>query len=397
MSSNAHSSLDSRNAPHLASDTLPDASRANRRPPAFHPPRTAQSKHFHCFAVSGCTVCTASGDKVRVYRVGSTAHDGGHGDKLCSIAAEHGGKEVKITSLAFKPAHTAADTGRYLWCGTREGSLCEMDIVTATVTNVRHNLHTAPIVRIERQDHSMLSIDESGKICTWVPTQPGQLLYLTQQPVAQRVSLDKSTVVISVGAQLWACAGGNVSSTSLSSGSHPNSLSATVRSLGNSASASSSSPSNHQGIGSPPSSLLSSSPRSPPLAPGGLGPRIRIFNPFSITMPFNATSRPLTFTTEQSRLVGAITCGTVVPSQPHLVYLGHESGYVSVWDRSKMTCVRIQRLSSLGFTVIAGVGDHLWTGNRSGRISIYTCIDGSTSLAWKVVKSCEDSAMSRSS
>lgn len=92
-------------------------------------------------------------------------------------------------------------------------------------------------------------------------------------------------------------------------------------------------------------------------------------------------------TMEQSRLVGAVTCGTVVPSQPHLVYLGHESGYVSVWDRTKMNCVLIQRLSCLGFTAIAGVGDHLWTGNRSGRISIYTCVDGPASAAWKVLKS----------
>lgn len=360
-------------------DMLPDASRANRRPPNFFPPRTARSKHFHCFAVSGHTVCTASGDKVRVYRVGSTARNGETGDKMCSLAAEHGGKETKITSMAFRPGPAGASTtepSRFLWCGTREGSLCEMDIATATVVNTRHNVHTAAVVRLERAGSHMLSMDESGKICTWIPSQPGESLSLSQQPIAQRVALEKSTVVVSVGHQLWASSGGGGPSTQTAA------FSATVRSLGNS--------SHHTNgvgatVGSPPSSSLS--PLSPPSLASGAGPRIRIFNPFSITMPFNATSRPLTMSADTSRAVGAVTCGTVIPAQANLVYLGHESGYVSVWDRTKMSCLRVQRLSSLAFTAIVGVGEYLWTGNRSGRITIYTCQSGTGAQAWRVIKS----------
>lgn len=362
------------------SETLPDASRSNRRPPSFRPPRYAQSKHFHAFAVSGDTVCTSSGDKVRVYRVGSTARQT-EGDKLCSLVAEHGGKEAKVTSMAFRAGESE---GRYLWCGTKEGTLCEMDISQAVITSTRHNLHTGAIVLLERVQHRMLSMDESGKICVWLPQRDGTLS-LTQQPLAQRVSLDKSTVVLRLGEQLWACSG------SSSSSSGHSSTTTKAHGLASQISSTASAKAAVIGLGGHHSSA--SSKGSAGLAAAGAGIKIRIFNPFSETMPFNATSRPLTMSnidTASTSRVGLVTCGTVLSAQPDVVYLGHDSGHVSLWDRTRMVCLAVQRLSNLSFTAICGVGPRLWTGNRSGKITIYLPppIKGpGKDRPWKVLKS----------
>lgn len=362
----------------LLSEILPDTSRANRRPPSFDPPRYAQSKHFSCFAAWGHTVATASGDKVRIYRVGATARQTDGGDKLCSLAAEHGGKEVKITSMAFRPSGGNEPDGRYLWCGTREGSLCEMDIVQATVQSSKHNLHTAPVVILQRVGNGMLSVDESGKICIWLPPGgegSGGTLSLSQSPVAQRVSLEKATVLLALDTQLWACSGSALAQNSLTRSNHSHSLasaaSAKVAAVG---------------FGSSPTGSQSPSALAPPRKGAH---KIRIFNPFSTTSPFNATSRPLDMGSYGAAGVGAITCGAIVPERPDRVYLGHESGHVSVWDKVRMTCIGVQRLGALGLTAICVVNNVLWTGNRSGRITIYILPPDSqqSQQPWKVLKS----------
>ncbi|PWN26070.1 DNase I-like protein [Jaminaea rosea] len=305
-------------------DTLPDASRANRRPPFFSPRRYATSKHVTCSAVAGHTICLASGDKVRVYRVGPTATS--TSEKLCSLVAEKGGKEVKITTMAFRPDER--NEGRFLWCGTKEGQIWEMDIAHALVTNVRQNVHTAPVVLMERMGGDMLTMDESGKICIWSAAKEKGHLDLARQPVSQRIALEKTAVVLALGHQLWVCAGGG-------------------------------------GVGV----------TSPPLSASG---------------PFHATSRPIGLgdmaKASSSGPIGAISCGTLLQSDPSRAYLGHDSGHISVWDRKKMICVAVQKLNVLGFTALCGVGTFLWAGNRSGRITVYqpSYLEGQH---WQVIKS----------
>lgn len=365
-SSAAASSLAAQAQAALIADTLPDASRANRRPPSLEPRRQATLKHFTCAAVSGHTICLASGDKVRVYRVGSTALQGS--DKLCSLVAEKGGKEVKITTMAFRPDEV--DEGRYLWCGTKEGQIWEMDIAHALVVGVRQSVHTAAIVVMERLGPDLLTMDESGKICIW----SGKPLSLTSQPVSQRITLEKGSVVLALGHQLWVCAGGGGGGPGASGvGSPPMmAVSAGIQSASAAvAAAAGSHGSHHRASSHSPSPL-----------------RIKILNPTSLTMPFHATSRPIGLgdVVRGSGTIGAITCGTLLQSDPTRAYLGHDSGHVSVWDRKKMVCVAVQRLSTLGFTALCGVGDFLWAGNRSGRITIYqpSYLEGQH---WQVIKS----------
>lgn len=99
------------------------------------------------------------------------------------------------------------------------------------------------------------------------------------------------------------------------------------------------------------------------------GPQIRVYDPTG-RGPFTITPRPIT-TPESVGQVGAVTASAIVPSQNHLVYLGHDNGYVSVWSRSTYLCLAVQRVSPYMITCMVGVGNYLWAGFRTGFIFIY--------------------------
>ncbi|CAO1622910.1 unnamed protein product [Jaminaea pallidilutea] len=360
----------------LASETLPDASRANRRPPVYSPPHRVAAKSFSVFAQCGHTICTGSGDKVHVYRVGPTARPG-DADKLCSLVAEAqggGGKEVKITSMAFRPAAGShEDEGRYLWCGTKDGQLWEMDIAQAMVTEVRTNVHASAVTMLRRAHSCLISVDAAGKICLWQPTEDGQPINLSQQPITQRMAAAKDSVALVLGTQLWQCSG----SSSAAGGSALTSSSSPSKTAGHNS---------HTGvIGSALHIPVAASAAVAaagfvshtaandhgPTSSSAAGPRLKVFNVLSTDLPFNVTSRPLTIEPAPKGGIGAVTCGTLLQSDPTRVFLGHDCGRISIWDRSSLTCIGTQWLSTLGFTALVGVGPFLWAGNRSGRISVY--------------------------
>ncbi|KAK9480084.1 Endonuclease/exonuclease/phosphatase [Lipomyces japonicus] len=81
-----------------------------------------------------------------------------------------------------------------------------------------------------------------------------------------------------------------------------------------------------------------------------------------------AVSRPMTAT---QAVVGEITCATMVPSVPDLVFIGHDDGKVSVYSRSKLTCVDVISVSIYKITSMAAVGNHLWVGFRTGMVYVY--------------------------
>lgn len=107
--------------------------------------------------------------------------------------------------------------------------------------------------------------------------------------------------------------------------------------------------------------------------PTSIGPKIRIYNPFSDDKPFNAVSRPVSIPSNlvTGGSIGLVTSGTIIPTSKDLVYLGHDSGHVSIWNRTSLTCIRVQKLGSFGVTSMVGVTEHLWIGNKTGKISIY--------------------------
>lgn len=341
--------------PHAAADMtpggLPDTSHANRRAPKFDPDCCTCSKQgFQCFALCGRTVVTGSGDKVKVYRVGESAS--GMGEKLCTVG-EHLSKEVKLTALEFRPpnhsiapssattgrgAHgETADEGRYLWCGTKDGHIWELDIAEAQVVHSRQNVHSDAIQLLKRVGNKMLSLDEGGKISIWLassdPDPAIAGLRLSNQPITQRIAMEKGSYACMVGQQLWVSSG-------------------------------------------------PSAQRNPKDYAGSKGPRIRVYNPFADDQPFNALSKAITIPPDMAEGVGLVTGGAVIPSRPTLVYFGHDSGHVSIWSRQTYECVGVRKLGPHGLTAVAGVVKYLWVATRAATISVFD----TETAPWRALK-----------
>ncbi|PWN34225.1 DNase I-like protein, partial [Meira miltonrushii] len=219
--------------------------------------------------------------------------------------------------------------GRYLWCGTKEGDMFEYDIEAMRVTSTRMSAHTGPVLILQRVKDNMISIDESGKICTWL-AKDQSLPSLKDPPVTQRIVIDKYSCTFVLGDEVW------VASASDTAGS-------TSRT-----------------------------------------PRVRIYRPFTIDKPFNANSRPVGIPDNigPSHL-GLISSAALVPLQPDYVFLGHQSGHISIWNRFTYSCVYVQKLNMAGVTCLCGVRGHfLWAGSRQGEIRIFDVRE----QPWQVIK-----------
>ncbi|KAK9380536.1 Endonuclease/exonuclease/phosphatase [Kockiozyma suomiensis] len=80
-----------------------------------------------------------------------------------------------------------------------------------------------------------------------------------------------------------------------------------------------------------------------------------------------ALSRPIA----AARPVGEISCAAILTQDPEHVYFGHDDGKISVYSVSKMTCVDVVSISIYKVTAMAGVGNNLWIGFRTGMIYVY--------------------------
>ncbi|GAA6006332.1 uncharacterized protein JCM10292_002652 [Rhodotorula paludigena] len=306
----------------------PDATFANRRPPVLRSRRpVSASNQFSVWAIRGSKVVTAH-HRVHVWWPSSSGAP--------SESVPIGNDQQKFLAVEFRGADVDApqDDGRYVWCGTKEGVLYEVDTENLAVTNVKQSAHVHPVNWIFRLGRGMITLDDSGKIIFWGDSSDngGRAAQLSGSFKQQRVP-ERQTWAGMVGDELWT-----------SSGPLANKPGASAVSM-----------------------------RSP---------QIRVFDPSGARgTAFSLLPRPLV-TPEQAGLVGAVTAHAIVPAQDHLVYLAHDNGYVSVWDREAYTCSLVQRISPYGVSALVGVRRFLWAGFRTGHIYVY---DVSTE-PWVVVK-----------
>ncbi|GAA6023044.1 hypothetical protein JCM11491_000373 [Sporobolomyces phaffii] len=290
---------------------FPDATFANRRPPTLRQRRAIQSNnHFYSFAIRGHQVVTAH-HRIHLWRPAST----GLADEITIENDKH-----KFLSLEFRAAgaNNPEEDGRYVWAGTKEGHVYEFDTAERAITQVRTNLHSHPVSHIFRIGRAMLTLDDSGK-CHFFPEADDGRAALLGGPSRQQRVPDKQTFAAAVGDELWTSSG----------------------------------PVTKQGA-------TAVSMRSP---------QIRAFDPTG-ARPFSLLPRPLV-TPESAGVFGAVTASAIVPSQPDLVFLGHDNGFVSVWDRTTYTCRLVQRLSPYSISALVGVKRYLWAGFRTGSIYVY--------------------------
>lgn len=229
---------------------------------------------------------------------------------------EMGVKESKITCMEFRPTMSKAERGYILWIGTKEGHIYELDIRTNHVRASKYAALLHPITNIFRYGRSMVVLDETGKALIYSPDPANQedISLLTTIPRVTRTT-EKQDFVKLLDGKLWTAA-------------------------------------RLERQGSVPSQKL---------------PVIRIFDVFN---PAN-TGRSLL----PSEHVGPVTSATVIPSHPGLVYMGHEEGYISIWqletDDGHPLCVEVTKVSTSDILSLEGVNDRLWAGSRNGMISAY--------------------------
>ncbi|WFC98391.1 hypothetical protein MYAM1_001118 [Malassezia yamatoensis] len=329
-------------------DEMLDNSYVNRVPPLPKVPCDIPFKsHVHAGDVFGRMLVTAVQDKVRIITRGEGAN--GYSDRLLMQGAMHyaalgnptnlsaTSRELRITSLAFCPAISselvsdaspAAETaaasqpGTFVWYGCANGNLGELNLQTGQLNAIRTNIHKDRICLIQRIGYAMVILDESGKISAWVPRN-GKLLTLAQTtPHSQRITMPKHSCATFVGDQLWVCI--------IAVGSKSNSAQIAHKTL-----------------------------------------YVRIYNPLADDRPFNALTQPLSMTLSKDDGVGNVTCSTVVPEFPNVVYFGHDSGHISVWTIDEPNFKDLYRVCHQPITAINGLNSMVWVGTRSGHITLY--------------------------
>jgi WD40 repeat protein len=291
-------------------DDFPDSTNANRRPPSFMPDvHINPTHHIHAYAVHGRHVCTAS-HHVKVYDTLMSSHPILVVD-LKDTGIEFRIKEPRVTAMGFRPARHLADEGRYLWCGTKDGHLWELDIRTGEVTDTRQGVHNSAVSHILRYRNYLMTLEENGKLHVFqVDTEKDVPLTLLR---TVRVS-DRFTFAKLICGRLWTAS-------------------------------------------APPSRSTTNS--------ASKGPTIRVYEPCAEGV------MPPARTIYATEWTGAVTSATMIPFRPSEVFLAHEGGYISVWDVQEYTCLQVLKISSTDILALEGVGERLWTGNRKGQIHVY--------------------------
>ncbi|WFD31411.1 hypothetical protein MSPP1_002446 [Malassezia sp. CBS 17886] len=337
-----------------AGDITPKPVYATRFPPVFEPRREIVARaSVNASALFQHTLALATGEKLRLFTLHPTT--GSTVERVVAQAAElyaelgqppsqsQSSRELRTSHLAFCPpvARAAPDApdpgapppppprqGRFLWYGTPSGTLAEIDTETLELTGLCTSIHKAPICLLARVGRAMVSMDESGKISSWVPRADGPFRLATAHPHSQRITLPRYTYVAMLGDQLWTC-------------------------------------------------TMAAAPKAAPRTP-----HVRMYNPLADDRPFNAVSAPAHMAPALQSGVGAVTCSAVLAARPDNVFFGHDSGHVSVWSRAHAECVAVQQVVWQPVVALVGVCDALWAATRSGHIFVFD-VDATP---WRTVK-----------
>lgn len=314
-----------------------DKSQVNRAPPSFQPHRTVPFRTpVSAAALYRDKLVVATQDKMRVLVVrpgadfSPDASDPSY-ERVVAQSAEHyallgspnqmssTSRELRVSAMAFCPPASGdqrTEPGRYVWYGTPSGHLGELDTYTGHITNVRTNVHKASICLVARIGRAVVCVDESGKISTWLArTQPLSLANTTPETV--RIELPKLSHVSVAGGLLWVC------STAMA----PRAGTKTSQRVLN----------------------------------------VRCYSPVSDERPFNVMARPEHYPMLDG--LGPVSCSAALPSLPQVVFFGHESGHITVWN-TQGHCIDQLALCSEPIHALAGVLNRVWVGTRSGRIVV---------------------------
>ena len=305
-------------------ESLPDFTRSSRRPPVVDCHNYSEFNihvpaYTSAVAVSGHTVAVAHHTHIKIYDLSVSE------SPVWNIDSRDAGMDklngFKVTAMEFRPTLNAADRGAFLWLGCKDGSLLELDIRSGTIGAVKPIAHAHPVTHMFRHGRAMVTMDDAGKVLVFAPeADSADDVHLVYTPARVVRIADKQEFARLLGGQLWTSTrdpsgGGTVASTSR-------------------------------------------------------GPIVRVYDVFNP----KSTGRSL-LPTEH---LGAVTSGTILPSQPDKVYLGHEGGHVSVWTLVTKdglpACEEVIKVSTSDVLSLEGVNDRLWAGGRIGTVTAYDVV-----------------------
>lgn len=312
----------------LRSQESPDSTFANRRPPILTGQHTIRPAHpFVSFALRSKILVTGH-THLSIWHPSRTSQRAGQ-----VILSR---QEIRITAVAFvEPDYRKA--GDLVWCATREGHLFAVDVHLEQVVESKPYAHSQPITHLFRNKSSMISVDESGKVNVWGNAHSGSRPSLADPPQTFRFG-ERPVYIGLVGTEIWTAYG-------------------SLAQAGNTA------------------------PLSASNMPGR-GPSVRVWDPTGDRV-WAITPKPVPAGESSNRpSLGNVTASAIVPENEGFVYLAHDNGCVSIWDRQTHECVKVQRVSTYAITCLAGIGRLLWMGFRNGFINIYDVL----SDPWMVQK-----------
>jgi len=294
---------------------LPDSSRSSRKPPYadFYPHSESHVSvpHNGVYAVAGSIVAVVSSHTVKLFDL-AVSESPLYAVDLKDISPDH--RSRKPTSLAFRNSRAHGENATLLWIGTKDGHLFEVDVRSAVLVSSRMAAHAQAVTHIFPTGHMMVTMDDNGKVLIFAPDGSQDFVLSNAQARVVRVA-DKQDFVKLIAGRLW------TSARESSSG----------------------------------------------VANSSRGPIVRVYD----ILALGSSGRSL-LPTEH---VGMVTCGTMLPSNPGYVYLGHEGGIVTVWTleggQGAPECVDVVKVSMSDILCLAGVNDRLWGGSRAGHISAY--------------------------
>ncbi|KAG0697115.1 Endonuclease/exonuclease/phosphatase [Suillus ampliporus] len=202
----------------------------------------------------------------------------------------------------------AGSRGGVAWAGTKDGRLLEVDMDSGEVTPLKLGSHAGMVTHIFRHGNSMVTVDDSGKV----------LVFKSSGSEGQSLKhvyriADKQEFVKLIGGLLW------------------------------------------------------TSVRSDTNGPATV-PVLRIYDVFNE----GSIARTACVLPSTSQHVGAVTCGTILQSNRGYAYLGHEGGFISIWNLAAgPECTDVVKVSSSDVLSLEGVGTRLWAGGRTGVICAY--------------------------
>lgn len=307
------------------SDLLPDSMHSSRRPPLprlhrFSYARIPVAVPQGVIAVAGSRVVVAH-HHVKLYNL-SVSESYLHNIDLKEAGFEWRGKDPRITSLEFRSSDQGTE-GRFVWLGTKDGSIWELDVNNGIVTTLKPAIHSATVTHIFRYGGNMITLDETGKVLVFHPeTEKGGFnsMLAHSTPRVIRISEKQGFAKLLLG-YLWTSGGPGSGSSNTQTTNH------NVPARG------------------PVIRIVDVQGHSP--------------NPRSILPTEN---------------VGSVTSGTILQSQPGKVFLGHEGGFITIWNvetEDVPQCIDVVKVSTSDILCLEGVCNRLWAGGRKGKIVAY--------------------------